>query len=269
MNLLVVGDVVGRAGRGALRDILPRLAAERRVDFVVANCENAAGGFGITQEIVREILALGVDAITMGNHMWAKRDVLGIADTEPRLIRPANYPGGAPGVGSGVFAVVAHRSGPQDASVGVINLCGRTFMQPLDCPFRIGDEEVAALRRVTPIIVVDFHAEATSEKQAMGRHLDGRVSIVAGTHTHVQTADETILPGGTAYITDCGMTGATDAIIGMKAEPVLRRFLTAIPVKFEPARGKSRLYGILVDVEPVNGRAQTIERISVPLSSGE
>ncbi|MFQ5810576.1 MAG: YmdB family metallophosphoesterase, partial [Armatimonadota bacterium] len=229
MNLLVVGDVVGRAGRRAMRERLPPLMAEHGVDFVVANCENAAAGFGITPKIVREILELGVDVITMGNHMWAKKDVLGIADTEPRLLRPANYPEEAPGVGAAVFV------GSVGISVGVISLCGRTFMAPLDCPFRAADDAIDYLGSAAPVVVVDFHAEATSEKQAMARHLDGRVSVVAGTHTHVQTADETILPGGTAYITDCGMTGAADSIIGMKADSVLRRFLTCVPAKFEPA----------------------------------
>ena len=246
-----------------MRELLPRLVAERSADFVIANCENAAGGFGITSRIVHEILELGVGAVTMGNHMWANRDVLTIVDTEPRLLRPANYPSGAPGVGAGVFATA------QGARVGVISLCGRTFMDPLECPFRAADAHIEALRATTSIIVVDFHAEATSEKQAFARHVDGRVSVVAGTHTHVQTADEAILPGGTAYITDCGMTGAFDSVIGMRPEPVLRRFLTAVPVKLEPARGKSGLCGILVRVEPVNGRAQSIERINVAFTSAE
>jgi len=263
LNLLVVGDVVGHIGRRALREIVPELVIERNVDVVIANCENAAGGFGITQKIVDEVLNVGVHVITMGNHMWAKKEALIIADTETRLLRPANYPASAPGVGS---TVVLGRKGER---VAVINLSGRVFMQPLDCPFQAADAALEALDSETSTIVVDFHAEATSEKQAMGRHLDGRVSVVVGTHTHVQTADETILPDGTAYITDCGMTGSVDSIIGMKPNAVMRRFISCIPAKFEPAGGKGQLCGILVNVEPVNGRAEAIERINVALGADD
>ncbi len=255
MNLLFIGDIVGRPGREALRSCLESLVARHRVDFTIANIENAAGGMGVTQPVAEEILAAGVDVLTTGNHVWRHRGAVGYIDAEPRLLRPANYPPGAPGRGAAVF-MTAH-SGP----VGVLNLLGRTFMHPLDCPFRAADREIEQLRGKTPVIVVDMHAEATSEKLAMGWRLDGRVSAVLGTHTHVQTADERILPRGTAYITDVGMTGPRDSILGVKAEPVIEHFLSGMPTHFEVAGGPTVLNGVVVSIDTETGLARSLERV--------
>jgi hypothetical protein len=258
MKILFIGDIVGKPGRRAVRELLPPLVEERRIDLVVANCENAAAGFGVTAEIVEELLAGPIDVLTSGNHVWDKKEVMTFVDGFEALLRPANYPSGVPGRGS---VVVKARNG---AAVAVLNLIGRVFMHPLECPFRTADREIETLRKRTPFILVDMHAEATSEKIAMGCYLDGRVSAVLGTHTHVQTADERILPGGTAYLTDVGMTGPFDSVIGIKKDLILQRFLLQIPNKFDVAKGDVRLQGALIEIGP-GGRAVAMERVSVPL----
>jgi metallophosphoesterase (TIGR00282 family) len=263
MNILFVGDIVGRPGRRALAAALPTLVEQHAIDFTMANGENAAGGMGITPGVAQELLSMGVDVITLGNHVWKNRSAVQAVDDESRLIRPANFPPGVPGQGEGVFRA---RSG---ARVGVLNLCGRTFMEALDCPFRAADEAVARLSAQTPVCVVDMHAEATSEKQAMGWFLDGRVSGVLGTHTHVQTADERVLPKGTAYVTDVGMTGPKNSILGMEAKGILGRFLTRMPVKFEVAGGPVLLSAVAIEVEEETGRARGIRRIQQEIPEAE
>jgi 2',3'-cyclic-nucleotide 2'-phosphodiesterase len=255
MNLLFIGDVVGRPGRRAVAQWLPALRRELEADFVVANGENSAGGFGITPQTFQELTAAGVDVVTGGNHIWHTREAPALLDGEPRLLRPGNYPAGAPGRGAGVFPA-------RGARVGVVNLEGRVFMEPLASPFEYAREEVERLRADTPVILVDMHAEATSEKAALAWHLDGRVSAVVGTHTHVQTADERILPGGTAFITDAGMTGPRDSVIGMSREIVLQRFLTLLPARFEVAGGPAQLNGVVIEVDAATGRASAIRRVN-------
>lgn len=222
---------------------------------MVVNGENAAAGFGLTLDIVREFFDLGVDVITSGNHIWDKKEIFEHLDREPRLLRPANYPPGLPGRGSGVYSTAA------GIPVGIVNLEGRVFMNNLECPFRCADALIEDLRHQTPIILVDFHAEATSEKVAMGHYLNGRVSAVVGTHTHVQTADEQILSGGTAYLTDAGMTGSLDAVIGIRKELAIERFLTQLPVRFEVAKKDPVLCGVLFTIDEDTGRAQAVQRI--------
>lgn len=257
MVVLHVGDVVGRPGRNALRAILPELITEYDPALVIVNGENVAGGVGITAQTAEELFAAGADCITTGNHIWAQKEAAELVERDSRVLRPANYPPGAPGGGALVLPV---RKG--DLRVGVICLCGRVFMRELDCPFRAADGILSWMRQQTPVVIVDFHAEATSEKEALGRYLDGRVSAVIGTHTHVQTADERILPGGTAYLTDAGMTGAIDSIIGVAVEPVLQRFTTQIPARFDPPRGgPGVLCGVALEVDPATGRAWSITRI--------
>ena len=258
MNILFIGDIVGKPGRRVLAQMLPGLRREFSVDLTIANGENSAGGFGITRETFEEILAAGVDVVTGGNHTWQARDVAALLDGEVRLLRPANYPAGAPGRGGGVFRL----SGSAGPAVAVLNLEGRIFMEPIESPFRVGLEQVEHLRRETQVIVVDIHAEATSEKAALAWYLDGRVSAVVGTHTHVQTADERVLPGGTAFITDVGMTGPRDSIIGMGREEVLQRFLTALPARFDVAKGPAHLNGVLLEIDGETGRARSVRRIS-------
>lgn len=255
VNLLFIGDIVGRTGRQAVARRLHRLVDLHRVDLVVANGENAAAGFGLTAEVTRDLLDLGIDVLTSGNHIWDKKEIYDVLNEEPRLLRPANYPPGLPGRGSGVFSTSA------GIRVGIINLEGRVFMNALDCPFRAADRLVEEMRRQTPVILVDFHAEATSEKAAMGAYLDGRVSTVVGTHTHVQTADERILPGGTGYLTDAGMTGSRDAVIGIRKELAIERFLTQLPVRFEVAKKDPVLCGILFSIDEATGRAVGVQRI--------
>lgn len=263
VSILFIGDVVGRAGRQALSRALHTLVDRYRVDLVIANGENSAGGFGLTREKGEELFSLGVHLITGGNHIWDKREAYDFLNADSRVVRPANYPSGVPGRGSTVVRT------PAGIPVGVLNLEGRVFMGTLDCPFQAADREIAALRAETPVIVVDFHAEATSEKSALGWYLDGRVSAVIGTHTHVQTADERILPGGSAYITDAGMTGAFDSVIGMRKEEPIQRFLTQLPVRFETARKNVRLNGVHLLVDGESGRALSIERINVECSDKE
>jgi len=256
MRILFIGDIVGKPGRELLRKGLRRLVDHYGIEFVIANVENSAAGFGITKDIGDTIVEWGVDVMTSGNHIWDKKEVLEYIPGEPRLLRPANYPPGVPGRGSYVA-----QSGDGRA-VGVINVMGRVFMLNIDDPFQVVLREIEAMRSRTKIIVVDFHAEATSEKIAMGWHLDGKVTLVVGTHTHVQTADERILPNGTAYLTDAGMTGPHDSIIGMEREPSLARFLNGMPSRFEPATGNPRLNGVIVDADDRTGRAVAVRRVS-------
>jgi metallophosphoesterase (TIGR00282 family) len=255
LNILFIGDIIGRTGRRAVESRLHTLVDSRRVDLVVANGENAAAGFGLTANIAAELYDLGIDVLTSGNHIWDKREIYDYLDRESRLLRPANYPPGLPGRGCGVYTTAA------GLEVGVLNLEGRVFMNNLDCPFRCADREIESLRRQTPIILVDFHAEATSEKAALGHYLDGRVSAVVGTHTHVQTADEGVLSKGTAYISDVGLTGSRDAVIGMRKEEAIDRFLTQLPVRFEVAKKDPILCAVLISVDETNGKALEMHRI--------
>lgn len=257
MKLAFFGDVVGKPGRSAVLSHLPGLKARLRLDFVVVNGENAAGGFGITPETASDLLRLGVDVITSGNHVWDKKEVLGYIPKESRLLRPLNYPPGAPGFGS---IVVTARNG---VKVAVLNVSGRVFMNAFDCPFRTTLAEIETVAGEARVRVVDFHAEATSEKLAFGRFLDGRVSAVVGTHTHVQTADERVFPGGTAYITDLGMTGPSESVIGVDPEVVVRKFMTGMPERFETAKRHPQFQGAVLDIDPVSGRASGIERVSL------
>jgi len=254
VRILFVGDVFGRPGRQVLLDRLPSLVADRDIDFVVANGENAARGAGITSKIARTLLNGGVDVITTGNHVWRQREVYGFLSTEERMVRPANYPAGSPGRG---LTVATARSGER---VAVINLSGALFMDAGVSPFRIVDALVDEARGAADSVLVDLHAEATSEKVAMGHHLDGRVTAVIGTHTHVQTADERVLPGGTAYITDVGMTGPRESVIGVRTEVILRRFLTEMPQQFVVADGPVRLDYVVITTAP-GGLAAAIERV--------
>ena len=258
MKLLFIGDIVGRPGRDLVRRHVKALAAAQGVDLVIANGENAAGGAGITRDNTIEILAAGVDVITSGNHVWDKRETLEFIGKEPRLIRPANYPAGTPGLGS---HVVTTRTGVR---VGVINVMGRVFLHALDEPFRAAEREIERVRNEgAQVIFIDIHAETTSEKMALGWFLDGKVAAVVGTHTHVQTADERILPGGTAYLTDVGMTGPHDGVIGMDRVAVIARFISGLPVRFEPASGDARLHGVTITADPVTGKATAIERVAL------
>lgn len=264
ITILFGGDIVGRPGRRAVKELLPQLRGRWAVDCVITNGENAAGGSGLTPETVREILQCGVHAITSGDHIWRNRAVYDIIDSEERLLRPANFPPGVPGRGS---AVIALEGG---LKVGIINLIGRVFMKPAECPFRAAVREAESLREETPLIIVDMHAEATSEKLAMGRYLDGRVTAVIGTHTHIQTADEQVFPGGTAYVTEAGMTGPTRSILGREIEPVLEHFITQMPQRFSVAGGDAEFQGVLIRAEERTGKAVSIERVRERISgSGE
>ena len=258
MKLLFLGDIVGRPGRDLIRRHVRALAARHGADLVIANGENAAGGAGITRENMLEILSAGVDVITTGNHVWDKRETLEFIGNEPRLIRPANYPEGTPGFGSYIATA------GNGVRVGVINVMGRIFLNAIDDPFRVAEREIARVKEHgAQVIFVDFHAEATSEKLALTYYLDGKVAAVIGTHTHVQTADERILPGGTAALTDVGMTGPHDGVIGMDKNSVIARFVSGLPARFESASGDPRLHGVAISVDPATGRATAIERISL------
>ncbi len=257
MRIALIGDVNGRAGRQALQSCLPRLIAERQVDFTVANVENAADGFGVTPDLTEQLLSCGLDCLTSGNHIWDKPEILDYLPSQPRLLRPLNYPEAAPGTG----LYVGETAG--GVRVAVVNLMGRVFMPPCDDPFAVIEKRLEAIRGRSRVILVDMHAEATSEKAAMGWHLDGKVSAVVGTHTHVQTADETILPGGTAYITDLGMTGPHESVIGIEKDLALRKFLTGLPVRFKTAKRDPRMCGVLLEVDETTGRAQSIERFQL------
>ncbi len=260
MKVLFIGDIVGKPGRRALKEGIRSIAEKIKIDFVIANGENAAGGFGITKEVAEEMFSAGVDVLTSGNHIWDKKEAAPYIMRENRLLRPANYPHGAIGYGS---IVMSSREG---AKIATLNLSGRIFMSPLDCPFQIAKKEVAQLKSETNIIIVDMHAEATSEKSAIGWFLDGEVSAVIGTHTHVQTADEKILPGGTAFITDAGMTGPVDSIIGVKKEQIIGKFLTQVPVRFETAGGATMFSAVLIDIDSKTGRAKEIKRLQLTFS---
>lgn len=261
MKVLFIGDIVGKPGRRAVKVLLPGIVGNHKVDLVIANCENAAGGFGVTRKVVDELYSNEIDILTSGNHIWDKKDVEEFIDGYETLLRPANYPTGTPGRGS---VVVRTASG---ISLGVLNLEGRVFMKPLDCPFRVAEREIDALKEKTDIVIVDIHAEATSEKEALGWFLDGRVSAVVGTHTHVQTADERILPRGTAYITDAGMTGPCDSVLGIKKEVALERFLTLLPNRYDVAKGDVRLQGVLIEIDDTTGRGLSIERLNSAMES--
>jgi hypothetical protein len=253
LGVLFLGDVVGRAGRRAMEKFMPVLIRKYNPGVVIANGENSAGGSGITEEIAKDLF-LHVDVITSGNHIWDKKDALPYIEREPRILRPANYPA----VNGGHFSYVYQH--PDGFKVAVLSLQGRVFMEPIDCPFRRADEEITKLSAETPIILVDIHAEATSEKLAMGWYLDGRVSAVVGTHTHVQTADERVLPKGTGYITDLGMVGASNSVIGMEKEQALARFLTGRPQRFEPAKDGLMMGCLFVEVDKKTGRALSVKR---------
>jgi metallophosphoesterase (TIGR00282 family) len=257
LRILFIGDIVGRPGRDLMRKGLNRLIDSVGADLVVANVENAAGGYGVTQDIGDTLLGYGVDVMTTGNHVWDRRETLAYIAREPRLLRPANYPVGTPGNGSYLARTA------EGKAVGVVNVMGRVFMASLDDPFVVVMREVEALRKRTRVVVVDLHAEATSEKLALGWHLDGTVTAVIGTHTHVQTADEQILPGGTAYLTDVGMTGPHDSIIGMDKAAVLEKFRTGLPVRLETASGNPRVNGVVITADEATGRALSIERLSL------
>jgi 2',3'-cyclic-nucleotide 2'-phosphodiesterase len=258
MKLLFLGDIVGRTGRDLIRRHVRALASRHGADLVIANGENAAGGAGITRENMLEILAAGVDVITTGNHVWDKRETLEFIGNEPRLLRPANYPDGTPGAGS---CVVSAKNG---VKVGVINVMGRVFLHAIDDPFRAAEREIARVRGDgAQVIFVDMHAETTSEKIALSYYLDGMVTAVIGTHTHVQTADERILTGGTACLTDVGMTGPHDGVIGIEKATIIARFVTGLPARFETASGDPRLNGVTITVDASNGRATAIQRISL------
>ncbi|MCA0754109.1 TIGR00282 family metallophosphoesterase [Paenibacillus sp. N4] len=254
MNVLFIGDIVGNVGRSALKRVLPALKSKYNPHIIIANGENAAAGRGITASIAKEFFEWGVHGITMGNHTWDNKDIFEWIDEEPRIVRPANYSPGAPGQGMAFIKA----NGKQ---LAIINLQGRTFLPPIDCPFRKADDLIDEASERTKNILVDFHAEATSEKIAMGWHLDGRASIVLGTHTHVQTNDDTILPGGTAYITDVGMVGPKEGVLGMERNAVLHKFITQLPVRFVVAEGQWHLHAISVQLDETTGRARKIEKI--------
>src|SRR5213076_1586521 len=258
MNILMVGDVYGEPGRAAITKLLPRLRQEHAIEFCVVNVENAAGGFGVTPQIARQILDAGADVMTSGNHIWDKKEIVEYIVKENLLLRPANFPAGTPGVGH-----VTVKCGPHN--VAVDNLMERDFMLPSDCPSRSAEEAAAELRPETPVILVDMHAEATSESLARGWYLDGRVSAVVGTHRHVQTADERVLPGGTAYITDLGLTGPIDSVIGVDKDLIIQRFLQQMPIRFETAKGPAALQGVVITLDrPDTGRASSIRRLRIP-----
>lgn len=255
LNVLFIGDIVGKPGRQIVKVLLPKLKEEYKIEFVIANGENAAGGFGITENIAKEIFSYGVDLITTGNHVWDKKEVIAYIAKEPRILRPLNYPQGVPGTGSIVTKT------RKDALIAVLNVSGRIFMSLLDCPFKTTMEEIKRIKQQTNLIFIDFHAEATSEKMAFAYYFDGQVSAVIGTHTHVQTADEKILPKGTAYITDVGMTGPEDSIIGFKKEEIIEKFLDNMPRKFEVPSSPAILSGVIVEVDIDSGLAKNIKRL--------
>jgi metallophosphoesterase (TIGR00282 family) len=255
MKILFIGDTVGKAGRAIVRQHLKQLQEEFGVDLTILNCENAAAGFGVTPKIADELFDWGIDVLTSGNHIWDRKEIIPYLAENARILRPANYPAGDPGRG---MAIVKTRSGEQAA---VLNLQGRVFMPLTDDPFRVADAQLAMVPKHIKTIFVDMHGEATSEKVAMGWYLDGRVSAVIGTHTHIPTADETILPGGTAYQTDAGMAGPFDSVIGVVKADVIRRFLTSIPEKFESASQNAQLHGTLIEVDSASGKALRIERV--------
>jgi calcineurin-like phosphoesterase len=282
VKLLFIGDIVGQPGRRAVAELLPKLRQQHALDFVIANGENSAGGSGITPKTAAEIFAAGVDVITTGDHLWDQKEVMELLANEKRFLRPLNYPPGTPGQGSGVFEIQVKKSEGRvtrvpnqevgdsynsSLRIAVLNAQGRTFMPPLENPFLLALDEVKRLRARTKIIFVDFHAEATSEKIAFARMLDGQVSAVVGTHTHVQTADEQIFPGGTAYLTDAGFTGPHESVLGREIEPVLKRFLTGMPQRFEVAKNRVLLHGAVIEIDDATGKALKIQRVSEAINS--
>jgi len=257
VKILFIGDIVGEPGRRAVKTLAPKLREQHALDFVIANGENSAGGSGITPRTAGEIFSAGVDVITSGDHLWDQKEVMELLTNEKRFLRPLNYPADVPGRGSGVFEIPNSK-----LKIAVLNAQGRTFMPPLENPFLLAADEVMRLRGQTKIIFVDFHAEATSEKIAFARFLDGQVSAVVGTHTHVQTADEQIFPGGTAYLTDAGFSGPHESVLGRDIEPVIKRFLTGMPQRFEVAKNAVRLHGAVIEIDDASGKAIKIQRVS-------
>jgi len=255
LNLLVIGDIVGRPGRQAVRDLLPDLVRQYNIEFIIANAENASGGRGLTREVMQELLGAGIDVLTMGNHVWDNKEIFNFIDDQPRIIRPANYPQPCPGQGYHVYQAGFN------LKIAVINVSGRVYMPALDCPFRTVDQILSNLPDVD-CIIIDIHAEATSEKQAFAYYFDGRATAVLGTHTHIQTADERILPEGTAYITDLGMTGPIESVLGMERQIVIQKFLTQRPVRFEVAKGPSQLQGVVLELDEKTHKVTQIRRIS-------
>lgn len=256
MKILFIGDVVGSPGREMIATYLPKLKAKYKPTITIVNGENSAAGKGITEKIYKQILEAGAQAVTLGNHTWDQRELIEVIDYCPNLIRPANFPEGVPGNGYAILKI-------NQLEVGIISIQGRTFLPPLDCPFKKVDELIAEIKKKTPIIFVDFHAEATSEKQAMGWYLDGRVTAVIGTHTHVQTNDYRILPNKTAYMTDVGMTGPYDGILGMERGDIIHKFLTSLPVRFEVAKGREQLNGVIIEVDSNTGASKSISPIII------
>jgi len=252
MKVLMIGDIFGKPGRRTVRHYLPQLRQHYQLDFVIANGENAANGMGITNDTAEELLSSGIDVLTMGNHVWDKKEIINLIEMEPRILRPANYPPGAPGIGYSIYHA------QNNIEVGVVNLSGRVFLGNLDCPFRTAESIISSLKKRTQIILVDFHAEATSEKMALGWYLDGKVTACCGTHTHIQTADARILPGGTAYITDLGMTGPRNSVLGVDSRLVIQKFLSQMPVKFEVAGGPCQFNGVIIDMDSKTGRSVNI-----------
>lgn len=257
MKVLFIGDIMGEPGRKAINRALPKIVSQHQVDLVIGNGENVAGGFGITPDLALELFEMGLSVITTGNHAWDKKEILKFFDREPRLLRPANYPDGAPG--SGRYVVES----PGGEKIGILQLMGRAYMPPVDCPFQVAKRELAHLKGEVSTVLVEMHAEATSEKMAMGHFLDGQVAAVVGTHTHVQTADEQLLTNGTAYITDIGMTGPLHSVIGIKKELAIEKFLTSMPRRFEVASGPSVFCAVLLDIDASQGKALSIERLRV------
>ncbi len=260
MRILFIADVFGGPGRKAVGALLPDMLEEKQVDFCILNGENAAGGFGLTDEIAEEFFGFGVDVLTTGNHIWDRKEIYPVLDNRRDILRPLNYPPSNPGRGAGLFTLDDSRT------VGVINLQGRVFMRDLDCPFRTVLPAIEKLKEETSIVIIDFHAEASAEKVALGWYLDGKVSAIIGTHTHVQTADERVLPGGTGYITDAGMSGSIDGVIGVKKELAIKRFLTQTPNRFQPADSNLVMMGVLLTIDEATGGTEEIERFQIPSS---
>lgn len=255
MKLLFIGDIVGNPGRKAAKEMISQIKKTMSIDFCIANCENSAGGRGITYLVAQEIYKSGVDGITMGNHVWAKSEILNFIESDSRIVRPANYPEELPGKGS---AIISNEKG----KIGIMNLLGRVYMDSIDCPFKAADRELEYLKSFTKVVLVDMHAEATSEKCALAWYLDGRVSCVLGTHTHVQTADERILPCGTGYISDVGMTGPYEGVIGVDKDIILEKFMKHMPIKFEVAKGSAQFNAVVLEIDEKSGKTLKIERIS-------
>jgi len=254
LRILFIGDIVGNAGRKAAKQMIAVLKKEKSFDFCIANSENAAGGSGITYLVAQELYKSGIDAITMGNHTWAKKEILNFIDSDSKIVRPANYPSTLPGKGSIIIE-------GEKGKIGVLSIMGRVYMDSIDCPFKAAEREIEYLKKHVKVVIVDVHAEATSEKCALAWYLDGRVSCVLGTHTHVQTADERILPCGTGFITDVGMTGPYEGILGVEKEIIINRFINHMPEKFQLAQGKTQFNAVLVEVDETNGKTLSIERI--------